>query len=605
MDLSPHTIDIPVSPESIATERTRQRLGLMLIFAFAGCVALSMAFGLSGQAWPFSYVDALFGAIFLSTRSWTLAAPGADRLAAGTHLMCATGSLIIIWNAWFTGFGNSYTVWYCSLMPIAASVVGRAGIMALWTVLAGLLVLFLHALPSFGIGSPTTPAVITPTLYIATQLLLVVLAMLFSASAIYTTESYMRNLEDAHKRLLLQKSVINAQADALARSLLNAEQARADADSANRAKSEFLAVMSHEIRTPLNGVIGLNSLLLEEPLGEKARQYAELGWQSGEVLLGLINDFLDFSRIESGNFQFERVPFHPANVVHEALAIMEPAAHKKGLSLTSEVVAPTPVVGDPMRVRQILLNLLGNAVKFTAQGEVRLCCRELEQSNGQARLLFEVSDTGIGIDGTAMKHLFRPFSQADASTTRRFGGSGLGLAICRAFAERMGGHVDVESTPGVGSTFRVELPFDTQITEAPLAESGRPESEVHFSGNVLIADDNPVNQIVARDMLRRLGMSVDVVADGEQAVHAAGTRAYDLILMDCEMPGLDGFEATRSIRALGGLRGQVRIVAMTAGAMSGDRERCLAAGMDGYLAKPMRITDVERELEHWLPSSRH
>jgi CheY-like chemotaxis protein len=321
------------------------------------------------------------------------------------------------------------------------------------------------------------------------------------------------------------------------------------------------------------------------------------------VLLGLINDFLDFSRIESDNFQFEKVPFHPAEVVREALAIVEPSAHKKGLVLVSEVDVKTPVAGDPMRVRQILLNLLGNAVKFTAHGEVRLRCHPLAQNNGQTRLLFEVSDTGIGIDSTTMQRLFRPFSQADASTTRRFGGSGLGLAICRAFAERMGGSIDVESTPKIGSTFRVELPFDTLATDVPAKGSIHAQTLARFSGRVLVADDNPVNQIVAHAMLRRLGVSADVVADGEQAVRSASVRAYDLVLMDCEMPGTDGFEATRAIRALGFPRGQARIIAMTAGAMSGDQERCLAAGMDGYLAKPMRITDLERALERWLPSA--
>ena len=375
-------------------------------------------------------------------------------------------------------------------------------------------------------------------------------------------------------------------------------QAKSNAEAANRAKSQFLATMSHEIRTPLNAVLGLNELMLHSNLDSQQRRHAELIGSSGRLLLALINDILDVSRIEAGHLQLTAAPFSLRPAVDGVVALMRERAVAKSLALRLHFKPNEDALihGDVIRIQQILFNLIGNAVKFTDAGTVQVDV-VVEPGAGHALTLhLVVSDTGIGIAESAMPTLFDRFTQADSTTMRRYGGSGLGLAITREIVQMMGGEIVTTSTPGQGSRFAISLPshFVDRHELVPKVAEAQQDQAARPALRILVAEDNDVNQILINAVLARMGHRVHLVANGELAVEAVRRGDYDLVLMDLQMPGMDGMEATQAIRALGDGRASLPIIAMTANAFEEDRRACLAAGMDDYVAKPI---DVDRLAE--------
>ena len=406
-------------------------------------------------------------------------------------------------------------------------------------------------------------------------------------------EAQLRELNDTLERRVLERT------QALGESEMRQKRATDAAESANQSKSDFLSTMSHEIRTPLNGMLGMTELLLTERLTPQQRQYAALAHSSGKTLLALVNDLLDIGKIEAGQLDVEHIPFSLNELLSELTELYTLRAHEKSLVFSTKKApgVPKTLLGDPGHLRQILNNLLVNALKFTPQGEIGLSVERLGGDGHSCLLRFSVHDSGIGIAADLQPRLFTRFTQADSSSTSQYGGSGLGLAIVKQLCEHLGGEVALTSTPGQGSVFSCDIPF-TEVAQTVPVPVPVPVP-VLSPTRILMAEDNPINQMVARAQLQSLGYAnVTVVDNGQEAVNAVHQGGFDLVLMDCRMPVLDGYGATEQIRAQGYL---LPIIAMTANAASAERDKCLQLGMNDYMSKPFNIATLRETLARWIP----
>ncbi|MFO1142861.1 MAG: ATP-binding protein [Amaricoccus sp.] len=501
-----------------------------------------------------SYFSIPLAILFFALRRKDLVSGWVPYLFVSFIVACGITHLFGIWTLWVPDYGLQAAV------KVGTAAVSLTTAVALWPLMPKLL-----ALPS-------------PKL-------------LAEKNALLARE--VRDRREAERRL----SELNAQLErrvaertaSLARANDELRAARARAEQSSQAKSEFLATMSHEIRTPMNGVLGMLELLRgEEIQGEKAR-YVGLARDSAQGLLTVINDILDYSRLEARSVTLEAVQFDAGDVARRVVDLLREGAAAKRVTLGLELQGDLPpvVVGDPNRLSQVLFNLVGNAVKFTEQGSVTLAVRHQRAPDAMVELQFEVRDTGIGIPPEALGRLFGRFEQADGSTARRYGGSGLGLAISRQLVRLMGGDIAVESAPGRGSRFAFAIRCRLEAAAGKLPARPAPAIAAPPPARILVVEDNEVNQLLITRMLAKGGHDVRLARDGEQALRRLERERFDLVLMDVHLPGMDGVTATRRIRELQPPLDRMPIIALTADAMMGDRDRYLAAGMDDYVSKPI------------------
>lgn len=421
----------------------------------------------------------------------------------------------------------------------------------------------------------------------------------------YENEALISNLTQASHLLEDANGNLKTEIEHVKQMETELTEARDRAEKMSAAKGEFLANMSHEIRTPMNGVIGTLQLLEDTKLDDSQIEYVRTAHKSADALLTILNDILDLSKIEAGKLDIEIIQFDFREVISDLVTLHALKAEQKGVILRSDIdeALPQKIKGDPTRLRQVLMNLISNAMKFTHKGEICVHLRVIHANDETVSCRVEVQDSGIGIDDDAQQKLFTAFSQADGSTTRKYGGTGLGLAIVRQLIGLMYGEIGVDSKQGIGSTFWFVVPLGT-VSEEEMIEATVTEEVIDqspLSGKVLLVEDNPVNQMVASKMLEKIGISSKLANNGKEALDQLSQESFDAVLMDCQMPEMDGFEATRKLRSTEKSTDKhIPVIAMTANVMEGDRELCLSAGMDDYLGKPVKVEELESKLRKWL-----
>lgn len=547
----------PTQTMSLLPDARARFVGRVLAALTGLGVILVVITGITGparSAWAFAVLTFVLYGLRLLLRRWSHA------VWLTTHVLAASLILLTVTLAYVNGAGLYAPVLFVlPVVPLFVAFLQGWRAAAAWTCVTVLAPLLVY---TYGFTPDTTP--IDPSTFAVLQLVAIIGSVLTVLTVAWSYERAVRRQQVA------------------------LQQARRAAEDASRAKSAFLAAISHEIRTPLGGILGLSELLEHHDLPPDQAERVQLIQASGRTLLALVDDVLDFSRVEAGHLELERAPVDLPHVSEEVVGLLRARAADRAVTVEVEHTGPRHVLGDALRLRQILLNLVGNAIKFTERGTVRVIT-ESETVEGQVSVVIRVQDTGVGIEPEAQARLFEPFSQAETGIARRYGGSGLGLAIVRRLVDAMDGEVSVESALGEGSTFRVALRLPEASTPVEALEA---PSNVDGT-RVLLAEDNLVNQKVIVAMLTRLGCSVEVVANGSAAVEAALSGDWDVVLMDQQMPVMDGLAATRALREAGCT---LPVVALTANVTPEDRARCMAAGMDGFLAKPVPLAELASAL---------